>query len=220
MSDLRQQGIDRGFEESDAQYQRGERAKGRAKDAQSQLGSEQQRFEDSQRGYRNEIGAGEADRMGIDIGTATNQRDYEDNLGDIGQSNVYNRTGRQAAAENDVYGTRTGVQAGKISAANANSANNAQILSGFLGAAGTVGGAVAGGPAGAKAGGAAGNAAGQATQAPSQGNYQYNPYPAAQQAGPYNGLQAGGADPYGGSSYSPYGGRAYQPSQLRQGAMY
>ena len=213
MSDLRQQGINRGFEESDLQYQRGERAKGRSRDALKQMSDEEQRFIDSQRNFRNELGSGAADIYGIDMGQAADLRNFHDQNADLGQSNVYNAATRQLGIDDQRYGTQMGIESGKIAASNAADANNAAMVSGVLGALGTGAGAYFGGPGMGAAGGQMGRAVGQGTQpAPAAnyggGGYQFQPYGPAERAQPQYG------------SYNPYGGRAYQPTQLRQGAQY
>lgn len=197
MSRLRQQGIDRGFDESDAQYQRGERAKGRAKDAVGQFGAEEDRFQERQGNYRSEIGRGAADIFGLDMGLASANRDFGDEMAGIGQNNIYNRTNRNMGVDDIHTRNQMNVQLGRAAERQADAAGKAGVFSGILGAVGTGVGAYYGGPGGAAAGGAAGTAIGGA-MAPRSGPVTY---PGIESPPPQ---QQGGYTPY-----SPYGQRAY-----------
>lgn len=194
---LRSQGLSEGMRASDAQYQRGERAKSRAKDSVTQINDEQDRYLGQQARLRDERGRGAADLMGLDMGMAQTQKDLDDDLSGLGHSNKYKRGTRELGASNEYFGNQMGVLQGKSAIRNANQAGNAGMMSGLGGVAGTAIGSYFGGPAGGAAGGMAGRAAGSSGAGQQSAQYQQNPYnPSGEQ---YD------DDPY----RSPYGNRAY-----------
>ncbi len=202
MQNLRDQGNEQAFAQNTEQYNRGERAKGRAKDAGTQFADEEGRYQDRQSGYRAEQGKGAADMMGIDLGLAGATRDYNDQNASIQQGNIYNDINRAQGADNQVYGNRMATEQQRLGNANAAKAGQASMIGGITTAAGTVAGAYFGGPAGAMAGGAAGSALGNAMGGGAAGgggggapsaNYQQYQAPMA----------STNQSPYGSSPYAP-----------------
>jgi hypothetical protein len=198
MDDLKQQGIDRGFSESAAQYDRGvgarERYSNTIKDVQNAQGLNQSQ----QQGYRGEIGGfnqqlsqqqtAETDRnMGMRAGL--NALQYGQKQG---------QQGRELGRIGDFYGGQQAGIAGRMAQSGAQSG-------GIMGAVGQIGGAAAGGyfggPMGAAAGGAAGQTAmgGGQSQAPA-GQPSYGQ--GVNTAGGYGG--GGGYYNYGGGYGYPY----------------
>jgi len=194
MNDLRQQGILQGYVESDRQYQRGQGAKDRHRQAVGDVSGAEADYLQRTKGLREERGRGAADVMGIDTGLANAERDYKMDVAGADKQNAYNKANRDTAVVNARISAQQALQNAMAGGRNAVMQQNAQ----YAGAAGTVGGAVAGGyfggPAGAAAGSAAGGQAasaaaggGQSATMPaqSQGNagaYQFNPNAGANQS--------------------------------------
>lgn len=183
MDRLRQQGIERGFQESDAQYARGQQAKDRYERSIGNYEGAMDRNIGRQRAFRGEDQGYSADIFGTKLGRSRDTRDTYQGI-----------SNRDIAGINQKYGGKLEGINQNIALQNAQNASTAQITGGVLGAAGSIGGAYFGGPAGAQAGGNAGRAmGGGATAAPQAGggtNYQmynYGPQPAGQQQpGYYN----------------------------------
>lgn len=139
MNRLREQGIDRGFNESSNQYERGQRAIDRY---QGSVGNFEQGLDNNiarQRGFRTE-------RTGY--GDMTHGLESGGSLRDLGYID-------------QVYGGKQEGINQAIAMANAQNAAKSGIMTGVLGAAGSIAGGYFGGPAGAAAGGQTGNAVGQ-----------------------------------------------------------
>lgn len=148
MNRLREQGLDRGFTESAAQYERGQRSLDR---------------------YERSIGSYE-DAMNRDI---MRQRMFRDELGGyagIGYGVNQGSNMRDLGYVNQVYGGKQDAISNAIAMANADNAGKSALLSGIMGAGGAAIGGYFGGPQGAQAGQAAGSALGgsgyQAGQGP------------------------------------------------------
>jgi hypothetical protein len=192
MERLRQQGIERGFQESNLQYERGQRAKDRYSGSVGQYEGAMDRNIGRQRGFRGEIGGYAGDMFGTQLGS------YRENLG--------LRTGAQQRELAEI-GRRHGASQEsinqQIALANAQNAAQANMVGGVMGAGGTALGAYYGGPQGAKAGGDAGRSmGGGAVQAPpsqQQQGYQQQQY-GVYGAQPYNYNQQPGR--YGQAGYT------------------
>lgn len=177
MERLRQQGIDRGFSESAAQYARGV---------------------DAENTYNNRV-------LGYESGMDRNilrQRDFRnESLGYGGMTHGLQSGGslRELGYIDQIYGGKQEGINQAIAMANADNAAKAGMVSAGVGVGGTILGGILGGPVGAIAGSMAGQQAGQAVgqagQAPvyaQRPGYNYQPSGTGQQAGYY-----GGAGRYG-----------------------
>lgn len=148
MNRLREQGLDRGFTESAAQYDRGQRSL--------------DRYENSIRNYE---GA-------IDRNISREQALRAERAGYAGIGYGVNQGGnmRELGYVNQVYGGRQDAISNAIAMANAENAGRSALASGIMGAAGAAVGGYFGGPQGAMAGQQAGSGIGgagyQAGQAP------------------------------------------------------
>jgi hypothetical protein len=169
---LREQGIDAGFRESAAQYDRGQGAKDRYQQTIGNLQNSQGVNQNQQTGYRQEIGGynqqGYQNRQGqINSYAGTNA-----GLSQLGYQQSQNKAGRQTNLITGQYGPQ--IQAAQQGAAQIG-ANQAAGIGAIGTVAGGVLGGMAGGPVGAAAGASAGGGAanGMMGNGPqTSGNYQ------------------------------------------------
>jgi hypothetical protein len=102
MHDLQQQGIDRGFDQSNLAYDRGQQA------TQDFIGAEGE-YLNRGRDSRNELNAFDADRFGVAMGRAN--EDYGLGMGrsDIQKGNAYGKGERDLGSLNQYYGTQQSI---------------------------------------------------------------------------------------------------------------
>lgn len=149
MQRLKEQGINRGFEESDKQYNRGQQAKDRYQGSIENYESGMDRNNARQKGFRDEDMGYNSDRFGMQKGMS--QTHFEN------QNASNNRDMAQTGAE---YGNRQAQIANQMAAANAENASKRGILGGMVQAGGAGVGAMMGGAAGGPQGAAYGASAG------------------------------------------------------------
>lgn len=220
MQNLRDQGISAGFRESDAQYQRGERARDRYAGSVQGLQNSQDQFYGQQQGFRNEIGGMNNQTMNVQTGRARDNFDMDNNFS---QSEHQLRQGgnvRQIGAINDRYGGQQAGIAGQIANENAGQAQKVGVLGGIITGGATVAGAALGGPQGAMIGNAAGGAASQTMQsgAPNQAPVPPSGQPPGGGYGYYNSAyDQGPPAPYRQYSAGAYGGGRGPQAQGRTG---
>lgn len=141
MYDLQQQGLDKGFDQSNQIYQFGQQAQDRYGQSIKDLQGGEDDFYNTQGKFRDEInnynGANFATNLGI------NADKYNVNLGanDIAKGNAYAGGGREQNRENTYYGGLQQATNNAAAAAQANQASKAQFLSSLLSSGATLGAA-------------------------------------------------------------------------------
>jgi uncharacterized protein YoxC len=161
MQDLRDQGLNMGFNRMDTTYQAGRQANndyqnsiGARGNMQSQSNNEARGFRGEADGYNNSIAAQRDKRSGLDL--SRGQENYGMDTGfaqdKIGRANSI--TGQRMGVIDADYASKMGQVNATASQQAAARAQQAGYVNAGIGAAGTIGGAVLGGPAGAAAGGA------------------------------------------------------------------
>jgi hypothetical protein len=205
MDALKQQGIDRGFEESDRQYQRGEGARDRYRQSIGDYEggmdrdiARQGRFRDEDMGY-----AGQA--MGVQRGLSREDFEGRTSVDALKKGNAYGSSNRQLSQIDARYGNQQAAIANRIAEANAENAAKSGMIGAVMQGGATAAGAYYGGAGGAAAGG---------TAARSLGGYQSPPPSQAQNAyyGAQNGNMIGGSVAQGMSGY----GQAPQQQGFQQ----
>lgn len=189
MARLKEQGIEKGFQESDRQYQRGTEARDAYNRSIGNFESAMDRNLDREKGFRDTRQAYAADKMGVHLGSARENLGLEQGYAGLEHQLNTGNSQRMLGALSDYYGGYQQGLANQIAGANASNAARAGLFGAGITAAGTIGGAMIGGPAGAAAGAAAGQqlggAMGQAGQVPYQpvsygsggSQYQQQQYP-------------------------------------------
>ncbi len=109
MHDLQQQGIDRGFDESSKQYDRGQNA---TKDFIDAEGVYAQRGRDN----RDELNSYDSDRFGVKMGQFGENRDMDMGFAGIGRDNSYAQGERDLGALGQKYGTQQSIITNRLSA--------------------------------------------------------------------------------------------------------
>lgn len=183
MQALKEQGLAKGFEQSDKAYQAGERAGQRASGTIKDLSDAEAAQLHKQGTLRAERGGIGADIMGLNLGTA--QSDYAIGQGAAGRNldMGYRKLDRQSTTENTRYGTNAQQEANEIMRRQAMGEGDRRTIGSIAGAAGTAIGSIYGGPAGGAAGGAMGKAVepqGPGVQNPYGGNAYMNQPPPGQ----------------------------------------
>lgn len=188
MQSLREQGLNRGFEASDAQYNRGQAAKDRYNSSIGNYETSMDRNIDRQRGFRGELGGFNNQRYGTQQGGEARELGYQQNL----------------------YGGKQEDLNRQIAIANSDNAARSAIASSFVGSGGAMVGGWLGGAQGAKTGrettSSHTDAAGKGGQVPQQ-NQQQGQQQSYNQVDYYG----NGQDPYG-QRQNPYA----QPQQQQQ----
>lgn len=167
---LKEQGINRGFDESARQYDRGQQAKdrytGSINDYERSYGNKQQYQKDARSEKRGYI----SDRFGVQQGQAQDNFGIAQTQAGIQHGTSMNAQTRELQHTNDFYGNEQGWYGAQAQAANADQAKKLGIYTGAITGGATALGAVAGGmmggPQGAQAGAQVGGAAGQQASAP------------------------------------------------------
>lgn len=161
---LREQGIDRGFQESDRQYQRGVDATERYGRTVGDYEGAMDRNNQREQGYRDQDMNFASDRFGSQRGMAQEQLGIEQGI-----------RNRDLGAINQDYARKQGAVANDIAAADAQNAAKRGILGGVLQGGATAAGAYYGGAEGAKAGASAGGGIAGGMQAGAGSGYQAPP---------------------------------------------
>lgn len=195
MNDLRQQGIDRGFDESAAQYERGERARDRYSGSIMNIQNAQGANIAQQQGLRGEIGGYDNQSYGMAQDKNAMYLGTQGGMAGLGYAQKQGQSARELGRIGDYYGGQQAGIAGRMGQSGAQSG-------GIMGMIGQIGGSAAGGYFGGPGGAAAGGAAGK--QALSGGSSQA---PAGQPSG-NQGVQAGGGYYNYGNGY----GYPYRPT--------
>lgn len=185
MQSLREQGLERGFDESNAQYERGERARDRYRGSVGDYESAMDRNIARQGAFRDESMGYGADRFGVKLGKARENRALTNEKAGMRHGLTTGQYQRDLGEISNRYGNQQEQIAAKIAQMNADNASKSAMASGVMGMAGAGVGAFAGGPAGAMAGYQVGQGAGgamtgggqQVAYQPQQRNpYQYQGY--------------------------------------------
>lgn len=179
MHDLQQQGIDRGFEESDRQYQRGQQAKDRYRQSVGDIQGLEDWHQGTQGRLRGERAGYHSDRFGVQMNRASDNYNLDQGMADTRLGFAQGREGREMAAKGARYDYLQGGISNAIGRENAMQAGKTGLLGSAITAGGTAAGGYFGGPQGAQAG----NAAGQQTAAGVQGAAGNQYRPAYQQSG-------------------------------------
>lgn len=177
MNQLKQQGIDRGFDESSAQYERGQRAKDRYSGSIQDYEGGLDRSIGRDSGLRAERGGYDADHYGVASGMAG-----------LGHGLGMGQGQRDLGAIDQRYGNQQATIAQQMSQANADNAARSAMFGGILQGGSTAAGGMMGGYEGAKVGNSiGGSVAGgmqQGGQAPVPQQQQYG-YRQPQRYGQY-----------------------------------
>lgn len=134
MHDLEQQGIDRGFTESAAQYDRGQQAIGNF------IGAEGE-YLNRGRDTRGELAGYDADRLGVQTGRAGEDMDLAMGGAGLGRDIVYNKGERDLGALGQYYGTQGSIIAGRQEEEQGRRAGMGQLYGSLIGAASKYAGA-------------------------------------------------------------------------------
>lgn len=155
--DLRRQGIEAGFRESDRQYQRGQDAQRWHADTVGNFENSYGNYQNQQAGYRQERQGYGADKLGIQKGIAGENYDMDSRYAGMKHDLDYGKSARDLGSINDYYGAKNGLAYGDMAEANADQAGKQGMVIGALGtAAGAAAGYYGGPAAGAAGGGGAG----------------------------------------------------------------
>jgi len=157
MNDLKQQGIDRGFDESNRQYERGQGAKDRYRQSIGDVAGAERDFHQGQRGFRDEQYGYGADKFGLGMGRVSEDYGLDQQRSGIKHGQVYGKGERDLTAMGNRYGTGQQILGNRMAA-------DAGARQGFGSFLGSMGGAAMGGWAGAAGSAAAGSQAGGSRQ--------------------------------------------------------
>lgn len=174
MDALKQQGIERGFDESGKQYERGQMAKDRYRQSIGDYEGGLDRNIARQGRFRDEdVALGER-LHGVESGVASRRFGGAAAKGSLQRGNVYNRSNRELSQLDAIYGNRQAGIANQIAEANAENAQKSGMIGGILQAGATGAGAYYGGAQGAKTGNMIGGsvAGGMQSQPPPQQGFQ------------------------------------------------
>lgn len=141
MHDLQQQGIDRGFDQSNQMYQFGQQAQDRYSNTIKDLQGGEGAFYDQQGRFRDEQGGYAGDVMGAKAGYNSDRFNMGMIGSDVRKGNAYAGAGRRQVAENQYYGTQQQNINNKAGADSATNASKGQFISSLVGAGGQMGAA-------------------------------------------------------------------------------
>lgn len=194
MDNLKQQGIERGFDESSKQYERGQAAKDRYRQSVGDYEGGMDRNIGRQGRFRTEDMDIGRELYGHEQGMA--DREYGGRSSQDSLSAAHARAGqnRELSQLDALYGNKQAGIANQMAEANAENAAKSQMAGGILQAGATAAGAYYGGGQGAAAGSAAGGGVGQGMQAQQPSRAQ-NMYYGAQTGNMIGGSVAGGMQP-------------------------
>ena len=133
MDTLRQQGIAQGFIESDKQYNRGLDVRDRTQQGVKDLDNLENNYLGKQKGLRDERNRYAADRMGINIGQAGEDRNIDEDLSKTRLGVQGSRFARDQSLSNQFYGTRMASEKAQGDAKNAASQGMFSGLSNAVG---------------------------------------------------------------------------------------
>lgn len=135
VNDLKQQGIDRGFDESSRQYERGQGAKDRYRQSVGDISAAEADYHGRSAGLRGE-------RQGYNAGMF----DIENQRAGLDRDMVYAKGERQLGALGSRYGQMNQVLDNQMAANGQRQAGQMRVLGSMIGAGGQVAGAYAGKP--------------------------------------------------------------------------
>lgn len=142
MYDLQQQGIDKGFDQSNQIYQFGQQAQDRYGNSIKDIQNSQDQYYDSQGKFRGELGGYAGDLFGAGAAYNTDQMNMNMMGSDIAKGNAYAGTGREQNALNQKYGAQQQAANNDLAASTANNASKGQFISSMASlGAGSFGGA-------------------------------------------------------------------------------
>lgn len=181
MQSLREQGLNRGFDESAAQYERGERARNRYAGSVGDYEQAMDRNINREAGFRAEKQGYASDRFGTNLGVSRENKGLAGGLNQLEHGLKTGQKQRNIAGIAQQFGNEQELLNARIAAANAENASKAAMMGQGIGVLGAGVGAMAGGAPGAMAGyqvgsGVGGAMMGQGAQTPVAGNYRPNPY--------------------------------------------
>lgn len=138
MYDLQQQGLDRGFDQSNLMYQFGQDAQGRFSDTLKDIQNSESKHHQDQGLFREELGNYAGDIFGVD--SAFNTDAYNIGLGipGIDKANAYAGAGREQGATNQKYGVAQQGVTNEAASKQAKDASNAQMTASAMAALATV----------------------------------------------------------------------------------
>lgn len=138
MHDLQQQGIDRGFDQSNQLYQFGQAAQDRYGQSIGNYESGQNNFLNQQKGFRDESSGYAGDKFNLDQGLTADRFNVLMGGDDIGRGNAYAGRGRDQAAWDQYYGVKQQGVNNQLQAQSAQGSSNSGILGSVIGGAASV----------------------------------------------------------------------------------
>lgn len=149
MYDLQQQGLDKGFDQSNQMYQFGQQAQGHYSDTIKDLQGGEDDYYGLQGRFRDELGGYAGDSLGVQSGLNSDKFNMGMMGADINKGNAYAGTGREQQSLNQLYGSNQQILNNDLQASLANNASKGQFMSSIAGLfAGGMGGAAGGAAAG------------------------------------------------------------------------
>lgn len=133
MFDLQQQGINRGFDQSNWLYEQGQEAGDTYRDSIGDLQDAETQYLGNQQSFRDELGGYAGDLMGTSAAYNTDKFNMGMLGADIDRQNAYAGTGRDQNALNQLYGAEQQAENNSAAAGYANNAAKGQFLSSMLG---------------------------------------------------------------------------------------
>lgn len=133
MFDLQQQGINRGFDQSNWLYEQGQRAGDTYRGSIKDLQNVEHNYNVDQRGFRDELGGYAGDMLGSMQAYNTDRYNMGMLGADIDRQNAYAGTGRDQNALNQLYGADQQASNNAMAAGMANNASKGQFMSSILG---------------------------------------------------------------------------------------
>lgn len=203
MQRLREQGLERGFSESDKQFQRGQQAHERYRQGVGDYEGAAGRREQMASGFRGEKRDLGREKYGTNLSAQDFDYGFTQGMADTQQGMKMGQLQRGMGAAQDYYGGLAGQAQGNLAAAQANQSGKIGVWGNLAAAGVQAAGSAAGGGGGGGGGGQAGAPMGQAAQAGVQGQMK------GQQQQAYQGPLSPNQPPYG--QPAPYGTQQYRP---------
>jgi hypothetical protein len=134
MYDLQQQGLDKGFDQSNYLYEQGQLAQDRYGQSIGNMQAGENAFYDQQGKFRDELGGYAGDTLGVKAGLNADKFNIGNMQSEIKKGNAYAGTGREQNNLNSYYGTQQQAINNDLAATSANNASKGGFLSSILGA--------------------------------------------------------------------------------------